>query len=418
MRLKNALVIYGLAEVLWSAMNEGGIDIEQLKANINNLYLEDSNGNLVGNEVTRQIIESLGYDGIIDNTVSTKFNMNLEEGTTHYIVFKPNQIKSITNQNPTDNPDIRYSLSENKLDNEGGLVYNGKRGEGYVATDEFRNLQAECQGMSDEDIQLYHSGSKQIDDGLRERFSRSVKSVFLESKDNGIGYDKGLLNLPAKNNIFNIHEGVNGSLFHDVFEMARNHLKYGELVDLHEIKTTEDGIGYNDCYNYLSDDGLSGFSITPDGDLISVFNASGKKGFLRAIAPIVKEKAKTLDCYASENQNLMEIYSAIFGFKSASVMDYNIEYDHDNIAENHGMPQIAFMVNAESDVETRQFTKDEYDEAVEYRNSFVNQAAENEAASFMPKDIAPVKNSLSFKGEQPSSIGTPLSDLYYESDIE
>ena len=102
----------GLADVLWNAVNEGGIDIEQLKANINNLYLEDSEGNLVGNEVTRQIIESLGYDGIIDNTVSTKFNMNLEEGTTHYIVFKPNQIKSIDNQNPTDNPDIRFSLSK------------------------------------------------------------------------------------------------------------------------------------------------------------------------------------------------------------------------------------------------------------------------------------------------------------------
>ena len=102
----------GISEVLWNAINEGGIDIEQLKANINNLYLEDNNGNLVGNEVTRQIIESLGYDGIIDNTVSSKFNMNLEEGTTHYIVFKPNQIKSIDNQNPTDNPDIRYSISD------------------------------------------------------------------------------------------------------------------------------------------------------------------------------------------------------------------------------------------------------------------------------------------------------------------
>lgn len=103
----------GLSEILWEAVNEGGIDIEQLKANINNLYLEDSEGNLVGNEVTRQIIESLGYDGIIDNTVSSKFrNMGLDEGTTHYIVFKPNQIKSITNQNPTDNPDIRYSISE------------------------------------------------------------------------------------------------------------------------------------------------------------------------------------------------------------------------------------------------------------------------------------------------------------------
>ena len=101
----------GIADVLWGAFNEDGIDLETLKKRINNLYLEDSNGALVGNEVTRQIIESLGYDGIIDPTVSGKWNMNMEEGTTHYIVFKPNQIKAVTNQNPTDNPDIHRSLS-------------------------------------------------------------------------------------------------------------------------------------------------------------------------------------------------------------------------------------------------------------------------------------------------------------------
>ena len=101
----------GLAEVLWEAVNNGGIDVQTLKLNIEALYLEDSNGNLVSNEVTRQVIESLGYDGIIDNTVSSKFNMHLDEGTTHYIVFKPNQIKNVSNQNPTDNPDINLSLS-------------------------------------------------------------------------------------------------------------------------------------------------------------------------------------------------------------------------------------------------------------------------------------------------------------------
>ena len=96
---------------MWEAFNEGGIGIEQLKTKINNLYLEDSNGNLLGNEVTRQVIESLGYDGIIDPTVSGKWNMEIEPGTSHYIVFKPNQIKAVTNQNPTDNPDIHLSLS-------------------------------------------------------------------------------------------------------------------------------------------------------------------------------------------------------------------------------------------------------------------------------------------------------------------
>lgn len=101
----------GLADIFYNAYYEGGIGIEELKSQINDLYLEDDNGNLIGNEVTRQVIESLGYDGIIDPIVSGKWNMEIEEGTTHYIVFKPNQIKAVTNQNPTDNPDINRSLS-------------------------------------------------------------------------------------------------------------------------------------------------------------------------------------------------------------------------------------------------------------------------------------------------------------------
>lgn len=117
--IERNIEVYGdsryIPDVLWGAINEGGIGLEELKHKLNEMYLEDVEGNFVANEVARQIVESLGYDGIIDNTVSEKFpNMGLDADTTHYIVFKPNQIKSITNQNPTDNPDIRYSLSGKK----------------------------------------------------------------------------------------------------------------------------------------------------------------------------------------------------------------------------------------------------------------------------------------------------------------
>ena len=290
----------------------------------------------------------------------------------------------------------QYALS-NGLDNEQGLTYNGKRGESYARTDEFRKLQAESQRMSYEDTQSYWSGSRKIDDGLRGRLSRSVKQILLDSRNNGGGNDSRLLSVSAKGNQFNIYKNVNAELFHDVFEISRKHLQFGELVDLHGVETTEDhGIGYKYCDNYLSEDGLSGFSITPDGDLISVFNASGKKGFLRAIAPYVKENAKTLDCYISPKQNLQSMYESIFGFKTASVMDHNEFFDHDDIAKNHNEPKVAFMVNTDSDVEVREFTKDQYDPAVDYRNSFVNQAANNEAAISMPEtDIAPTKYSLS-----------------------
>lgn len=99
-----------IRNLLWEAYADGGMEIQNLKDKLGELYLETDEG-LVGHDVARIIIESLGYDGIIDPTVSTKWNMDMEAGTTHYIVFKPNQIKSITNENPTDNPDINLSLS-------------------------------------------------------------------------------------------------------------------------------------------------------------------------------------------------------------------------------------------------------------------------------------------------------------------
>ena len=100
-----------IRNVLWEEAYNGGIEIQHLKDRLNELSLETDEG-FVANDVARIIIESLGYDGIIDPTVSTKWNMTMDSDTTHYIVFKPNQIKNITNENPTENDDIRYSLSE------------------------------------------------------------------------------------------------------------------------------------------------------------------------------------------------------------------------------------------------------------------------------------------------------------------
>lgn len=76
-----------------------GIDITKLKEELSELYIEDmDSGDYVGNEVVRLIIQSQGYDGIIDTMVSEKFsNMNLSKNTIHFIVFNSNQIKSIKN---------------------------------------------------------------------------------------------------------------------------------------------------------------------------------------------------------------------------------------------------------------------------------------------------------------------------------
>ena len=50
-----------------------------------------------------EVLQANGYDGII-----YKYDNNVGE----YVVFNSNQIKNVDNLNPTDNPDIRYSLTK------------------------------------------------------------------------------------------------------------------------------------------------------------------------------------------------------------------------------------------------------------------------------------------------------------------
>lgn len=102
---------------------DGGTTITELKEALNSTLYDvyDENGNYAVNEVARAIVEALGYDGIIDNSVVDKWGYNsnrtnymegIDEETRHYIVFRPNQIKLTTNQTPTLNEDIRFSLKD------------------------------------------------------------------------------------------------------------------------------------------------------------------------------------------------------------------------------------------------------------------------------------------------------------------
>lgn len=102
---------------------DGGTTITELKEALNSTLYDvyDENGNYAVNEVARAIVEALGYDGIIDNSVVDKWGYNsnrtnymegIDEETRHYIVFRPNQIKLTTNLTPTLNEDIRFSLKD------------------------------------------------------------------------------------------------------------------------------------------------------------------------------------------------------------------------------------------------------------------------------------------------------------------
>ena len=122
-------------EALGDSIYDGGIPLKDaislLKENIID-DLSDENGDLAINEVIRQAIEDIGFDGIIDKTVSEKFtNMQgMYSDTTHYIVFDSSQIKSadpityddsgniipLSGRFNSSEKDIRYSISKKFYD--------------------------------------------------------------------------------------------------------------------------------------------------------------------------------------------------------------------------------------------------------------------------------------------------------------
>lgn len=228
----------------------------------------------------------------------------------------------------------------------------------YKATDEFRRVQETVRKGSQGQRKSIYDGDLSTDQ--RQRLA-DVLGRQLGSIDSFIHRSSRTVSNPKHGTSFNIHSEVSPKLFHDIFEIVRYYTKNAELVDLHD--------DYSEAKCYLTEDGTAGFAIEPNGNLVSVFNLGTSKGFLSAIKDLVREVGAThLDAYASNKQNLELMYEKTLGFHTAATMDYNMEYDHDNIAKNHGNPQVVFMVDHEI-AEPKHFDKDSYDAAQQYQLS-------------------------------------------------
>lgn len=250
------------------------------------------------------------------------------------------------------------SRSENKNSKENGT-------EEYKTTDEFRRVQEGSRKFSEKGISSFQLRERKLNDEDKERIGR-VLGGLLGANSNGSwhGIQSHLTHTNKDNSVGTFNVGrVDGKLFHDIFEMVRIYLPNGELVDLHD--------DYSNAKCFVTEDGLCGFAIEPDGNLVSVFSLSPStnKGFLYAIKDLVKEEGAThLDAYMSKKQPLQAIYEKTLGFHAAATRDYNMEYDHDDIAKNHGNPQVVFMVDHEV-AEPKHFDKDSYDAAQQYQLS-------------------------------------------------
>lgn len=276
-------------------------------------------------------------------------------------------------------------------------------------TDDFRRVQARSRKLSQEDISAFHRDKQDLNENERELLSGVFRRQLLSARARG-GYAQRTLIDPQQNIPVQILEDVDGQLFHDIFEIVRNYLKNGELVDLHE--------NYDNATCYLAADGLSGFAVEDNGNLVSVFNLNPNVSFLKTIKDYVTKCGAThLDDYNSPKQPLAKIYQKTLGWKVASLMDYNMEFDHDDIAANHDAPQVAFMVNSSQDVETKSFDKDSYDEAEAYQQEQVKAIFENCSKAIdengEPLAVYPVPSSTNTTDE--GSGNDQQTGLYFET---
>lgn len=288
----------------------------------------------------KQQLEYVGISRATDTVTIISNNVKKEGSPLH------------TDKNIKDNTiNSSNSRSENKNSKENGT-------EEYKTTDEFRRVQEAVRKGSQGQRKSIYDGDLSTDQ--RQRLADVLRGQ-LGSIDSFIHGSSRTVTNQRKGTSFNIHSEVNPKLFHDMFEVVRYYTQNGELVDLHD--------DYSDAKCFLTEDGTAGFAIEPDGNLVSVFNLGTTKGFLSAIKDLARaEGANHLDAYVSSKENLQRIYEVTLGFNVAATMDYNMEYDHDDIAKNHGNPQVVFMVDNEV-AEPKHFNKDSYDAAQQYQLS-------------------------------------------------
>ncbi len=146
-------------------LNHGdGIEADQLIIKLKDddrIYdIIDDNGNNLHSELFRQGLETLGYDGIIDRHVNGRWRWIKPQEVSHYIAFRPNQIKSVFNRGTWSSrlEDIRYQVE----------------GEDYIKTENFKKWLGDglLKTADGEPIPVFHATGADFD-----RFRRNPDDI-------------------------------------------------------------------------------------------------------------------------------------------------------------------------------------------------------------------------------------------------
>ncbi len=165
---------------------------------------------------------------------------------------------------------------------------------------------------------------------------------------------------------------VGGDIFKEAFIKNRQFLYRGDYTAPPEEND------YSDAANYLSEDGLAGFSITDEGWLVSLFSNYRTGGFARAVKKYVVDAAYKLVCIVADTDDgnrLVELYRRLYGFRkyAATINDIEVMRLHygDEFIENfvlkNGTPFHIFMIGENAVGEAGSIKRfDDYFEAEAY----------------------------------------------------
>ena len=258
--------------------------------------------------------------------------------------------------------------------------------------DEFRRVQEESKAVTADRRRLFGNGSLTVDVSMRDRLA-GVLQRRVERERSDDGSSTWVLKNPKTKEDVTVKK-VSGKTFYDCFSVCHPYLVRGDQVELHAPDFYEKGFGI------ISNDGLAGFFITESGDAVSGYslqdNTNRGQGFFKTIAPLMKQYAKTTDCFKTNKQDLPGFYAHVFGFQTASIIDFNYEIIAsdkgkeyaDWFVETYGEAPVYFMVNVGHKVTTKHFDKDSYDAAVSYQQ----QALTTPAPMSVPNDVVEPKS--------------------------
>lgn len=146
---------------------------------------------------------------------------------------------------------------------------------------------------------------------------------------------------------------TDGTVFKNVFIANRRFLYKGDYTAPPEEND------YLGAKNYLTEDGLAGFSVTGSGWLVSLYSNYGKSGFARAVREYVVPDAYKLVCIATDtdrDNRLIRLYESVYGFRiyARTINDTEVMEEHygrdfiANFISANGTPFHVFMIGAQA----------------------------------------------------------------------